>query len=263
MIEQSHAALRAWIPRWDRQQEVYLPHREERYDAMFAVLRQLVAQNRLQPALRVLDLGCGAGAIGQRLLTRFPEASYVGLDVDAALLEIARSLQPEFGERFAVLPRDLARDDWAAGLADGAFDVVTSSTALHWLHGDAIDPVFRELARLLRPDGVFFDADNLAFSSGYWQDVATAIDREQQQLAVAEGREDWDAWWAAARADAHLSPFVAERDRRFPPLATDAAEAPPPRLSSYVAAMERAGFVDIDVLWQRLDDRLLAARRPA
>lgn len=261
MIEQSDVALGAWIQRWDRQQEVYLPHREERFDAMFTVLRQLVAQQRIGPALRVLDLGCGAGAIGQRLLTRFPEASYVGLDIDAALLEIARSLRSEFGERFTVLQRDLACETWAADLADGGFDVVASSTALHWLHGDALEPVFRELARLLRPNGIFLNADNLAFASGYWQDVATAIDREQQQRAVAAGREDWDAWWSAARGDVHLAPFVAARDRRFPPRANDAPAAPPPDLSEYVAALERAGFVDIEVLWQWLDDRLLAARR--
>lgn len=263
MTETTSAALRGWIERWDRQQEFYLPHREERYTAMATVLRQLVASHRLGPSLRILDLGCGTGAIGQRLLTAFPAATYVGLDVDVALLELAKSLQPEFGDRFTVLERDLALDAWAAGFAAGEFDVIASSTALHWLDRAGIARLFRQMAPLLRPGGVFFNADNLAFSSSYWQDVAAAVDHEQQQAAAARGREDWDAWWAALRADPRLAAFAAERDRRFPPRAADTHLAEPPPLRDYVDALERAGFVDIDVLWQKLDDRLLAARRPA
>lgn len=256
-------ALRAWIERWDRQQEWYLPYREERYDAMITVLRHLVASERLRPNLRVLDLGCGPGAIGQRLLKHFPAATYVGLDVDAALLALASALRPEFGERFTVVQRDLALDTWPEEFADGEFDVVASSTALHWLDGADIERVFRQLVPLMRPNGVFFNADNLAFSSGYWQAVASAIDREYQREAAAQGREDWAAWWSAARVDPLLAEFVAERDRRFPPRPDGTADAEPPPLRSYVAALEKAGFVDIDVLWQRMDDRLLAARRPA
>jgi SAM-dependent methyltransferase len=263
MNETMVAALRVWIERWDRQQEFYLPHREERYDAMTSVLRQLVAKRRISRSPRILDLGCGTGAIGQRLLKHFPTSTYVGIDIDAALLELARALQPEFGERFTVIQRDLALDSWSMGFADGEFDVVASSTALHWLQGDELERVFRQLAPLMRPNGVFFNADNLAFSSGYWQDVAFAIGREQQQNAADRGQEDWSAWWSAARADPHLAEFVAERDRRFPPRDGDTTEAGAPPLSGYVAALEKAGFVDIDVLWQKMDDRLLAARRPA
>ncbi|MCA9878340.1 MAG: class I SAM-dependent methyltransferase [Thermomicrobiales bacterium] len=256
-----NSALRGWIERWDRQQELYLPYREERFDAMATVLRHLVASERLSPGLRILDLGCGTGAIGQRLLSRFPAATYVGLDVDAALLELASALQPEFGERFTVLQRDLALDTWRTGFADGEFDVVASSTALHWVDRQGIEQLFHQLAPLLRPGGVFFNADNLAFASGYWQDIATAVDLEQQRRAAARGQEDWEAWWAAARADPLLAKFVAERDLRFPPRSADTLPAGPPPLSDYVEALESAGFVDIDVLWQRLDDRLLAARR--
>lgn len=261
--EMTQAGLRDWIERWDRQQEFYLPYREERYDAMTTVLRHLVASGKLGPGLRILDLGCGTGAIGQRLLTHFPEATYVGLDVDVALLELARSLRPAFGERFTVVERDLALDTWTTGFAGDEFDVVASSTALHWLDNQGIARVFSQMAPLMRANSVFFNADNLAFSSGYWQDVADAVDHEQQQDAAARGREDWDAWWSAVRVDPHLAAFAAERDRRFPPRDTDTTEASPPLLSDYVAALEHAGFVDIDVLWQKLDDRLLAARRPA
>lgn len=262
MNETANASLRYWIERWDRQQEFYLPHREERFAAMTAVLRQLVASGQLRHELRILDLGCGTGAIGQRLLTHFPEATYVGVDVDVALLELAKSMQPEFGRRFTVVERDLSLDSWTTGFADGEFDVIASSTALHWLDREGLARVFHQMAPLLRPGGVFFDADNLAFSSSYWQDVADAVDHAQQQDAAAKGVEDWDTWWSAVRADPYMAEFAAERDRRFPPRDGATTASSPPLLSDYVTALENAGFVDIDVLWQRLDDRLLAARRP-
>lgn len=264
MNEQTGAALRGWISRWDRQQEFYLPHREERYEAMTTALRHLVASERIGPQLRILDLGCGTGAIGQRLLKQFPAATYVGIDIDAALLELAKALKPEFGERFTVIQRDMALDSWSDDIVDGEFDVVASSTALHWLSNEEIDRVFTQLGRLLRPNGLFFNADNLAYSSDYWQGVAASIDRDQQRAAAESGREDWSSWWSAARVDPHLAEFVAERDRRFPPRDSGSTENnPPPLLAGYIGALKKAGFTDIEVLWQRFDDRLLAARRPA
>lgn len=264
MTETTSAALQSWITRWDRQQEFYLPYREERYGAMLAVLRHLVARGRLSPTLRVLDLGCGPGAIGQRVLEHFPLSSYVGLDIDPALLELAKAAESTFGDRFTVVQRDLALTTWSLDFANGEFDVVASSTALHWLEREELEQVCKQIFRLLRPDGLFLNADNLAFSSTYWQDVADSADREQQEQAASIGREDWGAWWSAARRDPYLAPFVAERDRRFPPRDDDdSSENPPPPLADYLSALKEAGFTDIDVLWQRMDDRLLAARRPA
>ena len=256
---------RSWIERWDRQQEFYLPYREERYDAMLTALRHLVETKNIGQSLRVLDLGCGTGSIGQRLLAQFPVATYIGIDVDAALLELAGSLSEEYGNRFRVAKLDLALPQWSSSFEDGQFDVVTSSTALHWMNDEEIARIFCDVFRLLKPGGVFLNADNLAYASGYWQEIAASIGREQQSTAAEQGREDWETWWSAMRADSTLAPFVAERDLRFPPRQdTDAkTENPPPSLAGYMAALEQAGFTDIDVLWQRLDDRLLAARKPS
>lgn len=263
MTEIPIANLKEWIVRWDRQQEFYLPNREERFEAMFTVIRHLVASGSIKPQFRLLDLACGPGAIGQRLLAQFGGASYVGVDVDPALLAIASGLEPEFDGRFKVLDRDLAVDTWADGFADHEFDVVASSTALHWLGGGELEKVFAHLGQLIRPGGFFFDLDHLAHSSSLWQDIAASIDDERRERARAVGREDWGSWWAAAREDPYLGRFVVERDLRFPPNDSDDSTDVRPMLSDYVAALERAGFVDIDVLWQAMDDRLLAARRPA
>src|SRR5215468_11140211 len=59
----------AWQRSWDRQQEWYMPDREERFRIMLDMVEGLVGT-----APRVLDLACGTGSITARLLARFPEA---------------------------------------------------------------------------------------------------------------------------------------------------------------------------------------------
>ena len=75
---------RGWQDSWDRQQEWYMPDREERFRVMLDMVEACVG-----PAPRVLDLACGTGSITDRLLKRFPQAVSTGVDLDPALLAIA------------------------------------------------------------------------------------------------------------------------------------------------------------------------------
>lgn len=93
--------------------------------------------------LRVLDVGCGAGAHARELVDR--GASVEGLDRSPALLRIARErLGPEVPLHHADLERPLP-------LADGSFDRVLASLVLHYVE-DQRGPL-RELRRVLAPDG--------------------------------------------------------------------------------------------------------------
>ena len=64
----THDAALDWIARWDRQQEGYLPDREERFTALIDAVEAL---DRPDPL--VIDLGCGPGSLSARLLTRLPQ----------------------------------------------------------------------------------------------------------------------------------------------------------------------------------------------
>jgi trans-aconitate methyltransferase len=56
-----------WTTSWDRQQEGYLPDREQRFTAMPDMVEAVYGS-----ASRVLDLACGPGSITDRVLRRFP-----------------------------------------------------------------------------------------------------------------------------------------------------------------------------------------------
>src|ERR1700758_1545038 len=85
--ELDRAAARDWIDRWDRQQEVYLPDREERFTALIDAVE--AAAGRPDPL--VLDLGCGPGSLAVRLLARLPEAPVVAVDADPVTLSLGRA----------------------------------------------------------------------------------------------------------------------------------------------------------------------------
>jgi trans-aconitate 2-methyltransferase len=81
----------------------------------------------LQPAdaPRLADLGCGTGRLTTELALRLGAAETLGVDNSAAMLEQAASHAGP-GVRFE-------RGDIATWRAPGAFDVVFSNAALHWV----------------------------------------------------------------------------------------------------------------------------------
>src|ERR1044072_4391294 len=73
------ADWQAWQRGWDRQQEWYLPDREERFRAMLDAVEATVG-----PEPRILDLACGTGSISDRALRRFPGPTGTGVAPDPA-----------------------------------------------------------------------------------------------------------------------------------------------------------------------------------
>jgi SAM-dependent methyltransferase len=254
------------LEQWDRQQEVYIAGREERFTAMLDVVEWQAARSstptRQGPI--VVDLGCGPAAIGRRLLTRIPTATYVGIDIDPVLLHFAKQVADQFEpDRMRILARDVADPTWLADVSAGAVDVVCSSTALHWLSDDELDRALATSHQVLRAGGILLNADHLGFDRAPTiTDLAESVALDEARQATADGAATWDQWWRSVRADPQLAPLCAQRDAVFPP-AADAEQRDDrrPRLAGFVAAARRAGFVEADTIWQRLDDRIVMAVR--
>src|SRR5712691_10963227 len=105
------AVATAWIERWDAQQELYMPDREERFTALIDAVAE--GAGRADPL--VLDLGCGPGSLAVRLLDRMPGATVIAVDVDPLLLALGRAAWADRpGLRFADL--DLRAAGWSAAL---------------------------------------------------------------------------------------------------------------------------------------------------
>lgn len=235
--------------RWERQQERYLPHREER----FALMLEFIAGEVEGSKLRLLDLCCGTGSISKRALERFPGASIVAVDMDPAHLELGRRA---LGDRVEWRDADLRSQDWAGDLDDGSFDAVLSATAIHWFQPTEVVAMYRTLARLLRPGGVFANADHMPVSSepiaARSQELLDAWQAEQ----LRDG-EDYYVYRDSLLEDPELMPLVEEGDRRFADKPAGVA-AP---LAFHREALLIAGFATADEPWRHLADAILVAIR--
>ena len=117
------------------------------YDARWsfyveATTRETLARLTLGPGERLLDVGCGTGALLHALSQRHPDARLTGVDPVPEMLAVARRR----------LPREVElRTGWAERLPfeRQRFDVVVSCNAFHYFR----EPVaaLHEMGRVLAP----------------------------------------------------------------------------------------------------------------
>lgn len=113
------------------------------------MLDQFAARVRRRGEL--CDLGCGPGHVGRYLFDRGVHAS--GLDISPAMVETARRLNPQMTFRTGDMIQLPLEDDSLFG--------ITAFYAIVNLPKDALPNVFREMHRVLKPEGLL-----LAFHIG-------------------------------------------------------------------------------------------------
>jgi len=229
-----------WQESWDRQQQRFLPDREER----FSVLATLVGAVAGQASPRVLDLACGCGSITSRILARFPAAEVVAADIDPVLLRIAQGVF-QGDDRVTLAEVDLRRDDWVESLPVRDFDAVISATALHWLAPERLAAVYQAVAGLVRSGGVFADADHFPLEAT--PNLARVAEKlEPESTGPGEG---WEEWWARIENDPAFAELLAERNRRFGGLLHP--DEFTPGADWHLKKLKAAGFSEAAVVWRR------------
>ena len=131
------------------------------YDAKWsfyieATTRETLARLSLRPTERLLDVGCGTGALLHRLADSHPAARLAGVDPVPEMLAVARRRLPSGIE---------LREGWAELLPfeDESFDVVVSCNMFHYIRQP--DAALREMGRVLIPGGRLIVTD---WCDDYW-----------------------------------------------------------------------------------------------
>ncbi|MFH0909079.1 MAG: class I SAM-dependent methyltransferase [bacterium] len=182
---------REWVMRWDRMQERYLVARSER----FAVIARLIRDTQTNPRV-ILDLGCGTGTLGLSLLKQLPRARVIGIDLDFTLLPLARARTRRFPKRAHFLQLDLRDGAWVDA-APHSVDAVVSATALHWLSKSQLKRLYHQISTLLKPGGIFLNADHAGSDSPRIQDSWTKHRAVVQHAQPTREADDWDGFWSA------------------------------------------------------------------
>jgi ubiquinone/menaquinone biosynthesis C-methylase UbiE len=97
----------------------------------------------------VLDIGCGTGRLLRRAAGVWPSAKLTGVDPAEGMIEIARTISPTIAF--------LHGQGEAIPLPDAAVDIAFSTISFHHWQDQAAG--VREVARVLRPGGLFCLAD--------------------------------------------------------------------------------------------------------
>ena len=110
-----------------------------------------VALTAVQIPLRVLDVGCGTGALLRQMNARLPNVlELVGVDPAIEMVRLAR-------ERAEGVEQFLQANAEQLPFPDAHFDLVVSTSSFdHWVDQQR---GVREVARVLHPDGRFVLAD--------------------------------------------------------------------------------------------------------
>ncbi|MFC0627009.1 class I SAM-dependent methyltransferase [Kribbella deserti] len=269
---------------WESQQSIHAPDRELRFQLMLDHVEQLAGR----PA-RVLDLACGPGSITRRVLQRFPFAEVVAIDIDPLLLDLARTafegdprvdvreiqlFDPHWHEKL----RDKAgavgrqgrlegglRDGLQRGLHGGlaggrgaGFDAVLTSTAMHWLPPEALAWVYAGAARLLRPGGVFANADHMPLADPVLRQAADDLHAQRLCDAFTHGAESCDDWYHRAYAQPDYAGLWEERRRRLSHWIGDLLQP----ADWHLDQLRRAGYAHADIIWRRANDAIALAVTP-
>ena len=133
--------------------------------------------------LRVLDLGCGTGA----LLKQLNPAYGVGIDFSAAMIEIARARHPDL----TFIDADVETLNELTELK-GPFDVIVMSDTIGTL--DDCEETFRSLHRLCTPDTRII----VVYHSRMWEPVS------MMHGAISQSRPSRPQNWLSSRDIANL-----------------------------------------------------------
>ncbi|NEQ54087.1 MAG: class I SAM-dependent methyltransferase [Leptolyngbya sp. SIO3F4] len=145
-------ALRVWP-----QEELTWQMAQDRLRSSF---HKVLAEYGPHPVHDILDIGCSVGISTQTLhdyyeKTQDSPVRTVGLDLSPYMLSVAQ-LQDEVN-KIAQWIHAKAED---TGLPDASFDLVTLQFVIHELPRQSTQAIFKEVQRLLRPDGCLAIVDN-------------------------------------------------------------------------------------------------------
>jgi len=211
-----------------------------------AVMVRLVAGNG-RPVRRLLDVGCGSGVVTAALLARFPDARAVLVDFSEPMLAAARAALAGGDPPPRIVAADLAEPGWVEAVgADGPFDAVASSYAIHHLTDARKRALYGELYALLAPGGIFVNVEHVA-SASPWGEARS------DEVMV-------DSLSAHLRSRGETTPR-AEVAQRFATRPDKAANILAP-LDAQCAWLREIGFADVDCFFKVFELAVFGGRKP-
>lgn len=182
--------------------------------------------------LTFADVGAGHGTLAEVLLEAFPRSRAVCLDVNPTMIAAGEERLSRFGDRARYVQADLEASGWPAG-ADGPFDAVVSSRAIHHVADEQKRAVFGWIYERLRPGGWLLNYDYIRAPTQPLSDL-----------------------YARVTSDGHHGPAGPPADHH------QGHHSHTSPLLGQLVLLEETGFVDVDCFWKHLASAIYGGRRP-
>lgn len=125
------------------------------------VVKQL---KKMDPSGKLVDIGCGAGNVLVKIAKAMPDLDLYGVDMSIEILELARNKAKKEGVKNKIEFKPGSGENLP--FEDNSIDYVVSTLSLHhWLNPDQ---VFKQVERVLKPDGVFLIFDFRRDARKFW-----------------------------------------------------------------------------------------------
>ena len=184
---------------------------------------ELLAQNLLENAEDVLDLGCGTGLELDAMLAERPDLRVTGIDLTQAMLDELKKKHPE--ANLCLICGDYFQTDFGSE----CFDCAVSFESLHHFSREKKLGLYRRICEALRPGGVFLNGDYMVESEEEERVLMDECARLRKEQGIPE-----DVF-------VHFDT----------PLAVDAE----------IELLKHAGFACVEELWRQGNTTLLRAVR--
>ena len=164
--------------------EVIVPRRADQ----LATLCELLPWPR-EATVKLLDLGCGFGALTELLLARYPNATITCVDGSVEMIALARERLAPHESRVRLRLADLSNGSWDDGI-EGSFAGAVSALAIHHLEDERKRDLYQKIFARLTPGGLFFNDDLVATPSAFkpqYELLSARIIQDQDRLK--RGRE--------------------------------------------------------------------------
>ena len=178
----------------------------------------------------ILDLGAGTGLFSEFVLQKYPNAKITLVDLSRKMLDVAK-------KRFSSNKNiDIIQQDFTTFKGEKLYDAVISSLAIHHLEDKAKAELYNTIFSLLKPEGIFINAEQVAGESEYFSRLYDKKWREKVEASDLS-REDIDTSYERIKLD-----------KRTP-------------VSTQIKWLRDAGFKEVDCLYKYYDFAVLYGRK--
>ena len=218
------------------------PHFEELENSLGKIIQEKF-QDKNNSEIKVLEIGCGPGFTTLIILDSDKKIKIVAVDNESIMIEQAKDILKEFIDNKRV---QLIEDDALEFLEkqdSDSFDVFASGFTLHNFPNDFREKVLKEIYRVLKPEGIFVNADKYALDNEleHKKSLKWQLQQFKEKYSLINRPDLIKEWTNHYLEDDKPNVIMKESDS--------------------IKAMNKIGFKDINVVFRKQMDAVLFARK--